>query len=327
MRQIDGYVLVRETSAGIPNLVVTAFDSGGAHEALRNCAPTADVTKQLGRRISSVLTNEEGRFSFSPEDLEFPGNEPRPDLIIVVFAPEDILDPTHPYPKAPEERVLYLSRVPRTDAGAKEVFVIRLSRSIVSECRIDTSENRFANALDQEWKARDTISESLAARHNLELERRATARKEAVERTKNLHGVPVALRRNNLLVVGKANLSRSGEVSGVRVTWMEVLQQKAVEDGLKKLDESKRKPTMRLYLTQKDLDKLGLKHKNKTLKGKPTHENLLSTMLSLTGGLDLVRVRGMNNPDPEVLEARYLSPTTQPTGAVPASTSNQSEKR
>jgi hypothetical protein len=333
MRQITGYVLIRETSAGIPNLVVKAFDSGGAPDVLRKHAPTVDVMKQLGRPISSVFTNEEGRFSFSTEDLEFPGNEPRPDLIVVVFAPEDILDPTHPYPKNPEEQVLYMSIVPRIDAGAQEAFVIRLSREVVSGRGIDTEENRFASALDQHWNARDIISESLNARNKVELKRKAAARKEAVERTKNLHAVPLALRGHELLVVGKASLSRTVKVSGVAVTKAEQLQQKVVEDGLKALDKglkaldkSESKPSMRLYLSNDDLAYLKLKLRNGVLSGKPTYQLLKSKALSLLNGVDLVRVRGMNNPSPDVLEARYLSPAPQPKTSSPANPSGRKAK-
>ena len=58
MKQIIGHVVVHETGTGIPNLVVTCYDCGQAADVLRRKAPTADVMKQLGRRMSAVLTDQ-----------------------------------------------------------------------------------------------------------------------------------------------------------------------------------------------------------------------------------------------------------------------------
>jgi hypothetical protein len=310
MLQISGYLLVRETGVGIPNLVVTAFDSGGASEVIQKQSPTAEVMKRLGRRMSTVFTDEQGMFFFSTEDLEFAGNEPRPDLVIVVFAPEDIVDPAQPYPRPPEDRVLYMSVVPRIDAGAQEAFLIRLSNSVLLEQRVDAGRKLYANTLEEQWRSEDALSDRMLDRHRFLLERKADARKEAVERTKNLHGVPVAQRANEFLVVGKAKLSRPSEDSDGKVTHLEALQYKTVSNGLKKLKAAKAKRTMRLYLTDDDLAKVGLRMKDRKISGKPTHEQVKSLMLSLTGGVDLVRIRGMQNPSPEELESRYLNVTT-----------------
>src|SRR5947207_2756444 len=111
MRQIVGYVLIKETNAGVPNLVVTAYDGDIAVEDLQKHRPTAVMMQKLGRRISSVLTGSDGRFVLTAEDLAFTGNEPRPDLAVVIYAPEDVQDPQHPYPAPPERRVLYMSVV------------------------------------------------------------------------------------------------------------------------------------------------------------------------------------------------------------------------
>ena len=94
-----------------------------------------------------MLTNQDGKFVLTPEDLEFPGNEPRPDLVIVVFAPEDIHDGQFPYPRPPEDRILYMSIVARFDAGAQEAFVIRLLQSQLDRHQIDINASRLAGLL------------------------------------------------------------------------------------------------------------------------------------------------------------------------------------
>jgi hypothetical protein len=146
MRQIFGYVLAKETNQGVPNLVVTAYDSGGAVDSLRNRARTAEVMSKLGKRIGSVLTDD-GKFLLSSEDLEFPGNEPRPDLVVAVFAPEDIYDAKIPYPHPPEERILYMSLMARDDAGAQEAFVIRLLQSQLDRHQIGNA-HRLASTIE-----------------------------------------------------------------------------------------------------------------------------------------------------------------------------------
>ncbi len=307
MNRIIGYVLVRETNVGIPRLVVAAFDSGDAPEVIRKQAPTAEVMRHLGRRISSVLTDERGRFELSTDDLAFTGNEPRPNLVVAVFEPEDILDPAHPYPKAPEKRVLYMSVMPRVDAGAQEAFMIRLARAIVAELQLDTTEYRAIHVLEEEWKRRDAIDASVLVRQQLELRRRASAREKARERVVNLNAVPIALRGASNLVIGKASLSKSVGKGEERRTKIEDLQFETVSKGLDRLAE-KAKPKMRLYLKEKDLDDLGLKvGKDGKVSGEPSYDDVAEKMLQLTGGTDLVRVRGASNPSPEVLEAKYLT--------------------
>lgn len=316
MLQIRGYVIVRETGVGIPNLVVTAFDSGGAPEIIRKQKPTAEVMKHLGRRISTVFTDEQGVFSISTEDLEFTGNEPRPDLVIVVFAPEDIDDPAHPYPAPPEDRVLYMS-LARIDVGAQEAFPIRLSLSVLRKKRIESSRG-YVNSLDAQWDAQDAITNRLLQRHRFLLESKADARKEAVEKTRNLHGVPVAQRKSPFLVVGKANLSRMEDGADGKVTRIETLQHKSVAEGLKNLKNAKSKRTMRLYLTRENLTQLGIKLENGKFSGNPKQKEVKSLMLSLTGGVDLIRTRGFENPNPDELEAKYLKPVASRESRVEA---------
>jgi hypothetical protein len=79
MKRISGCVLATDTNSGIPNLIVTAYDSeksirdilGG--ERLQGALSVTD----LGKRIGSVLTDQTRSFVLEGEDLEFPGNPRR----------------------------------------------------------------------------------------------------------------------------------------------------------------------------------------------------------------------------------------------------------
>lgn len=298
MRRVFGLVLVKETNAGVPNLVVTAYDGGVASESIREKVPTAEVVRRLGRRISSVLTDKNGAFALPTQDLEFPGNEPRPDLALVVFAPEDVGDPLHPFPAPPEERVLYMSIIARVDAGAEEAYVIRLLQSEVDKIQVDVPAERLANALEGGWRFRDILTKRMATRNAQERRKSEDTRKLVLEKTKRLSGVPLSLRNHELLVVGKTALEENRET----------LQSKVVDEGLTRMARSRQQPTMRLYLGPGDLKDLDLKVQNGELSGTVDSENLAAKVRSLMGGVDLIRIRGMNNPTPEELEAKYLGP-------------------
>jgi|SRR5882724_7132758 len=298
MRRIFGFVLAKEANTGIPNLVVTAFDREPNADEFRKQSPSAALLRTLGRRLSSVLTDENGKFELSPDDLAFSGNETRPDLTIAVFAPEDILDPAHPYPDPPENRLLYLSVVPRTDAGAEEVFVIRLLQEQLDKFRIDTSAHRLANAVESGWLFRDTLKSRLAARNTQERRKSETSRSNAREKFAKLSAVPRALRDNDLLVIGKTALEKNREK----------LQKKAISTGMSRINSAKYQPTMRLHLTPEQLNKLGLKSSGKRISGQVKPEILASMIRSLMGGVDLVRKGNVSTASADELEARYLSP-------------------
>lgn len=134
---IRGRVVVKETGAGIPDLLVVLFDvdldseredlpkeryEDEGHEG--DAAP--NVTEPLGDRIGSRVTDGEGSFQFSFKDEEFrirDDLEVRPDLYVVVTAPEEV---------GVVPQVLYRSAQARQNAGRREEFVISLSVSSLS---------------------------------------------------------------------------------------------------------------------------------------------------------------------------------------------------
>ncbi len=118
MFKIFGNITVKETEEGIPNLVVAAFDTDQEQFDLDHLrAGTSEGA--LADRIGSVLTDANGHFelTFEKADFQLSDQEQRPDLMLVVFAPEDSRSANEPSPLTPQERVLHVSRVPRQDAG------------------------------------------------------------------------------------------------------------------------------------------------------------------------------------------------------------------
>lgn len=311
MKKLSGYVLVQETNSGVPNLVVTAFDSDKSLQEITANYYNKDKFSiaGLGKRIGSVLTDETGKFILTAEDLEFQGNESRPDLLLAVFAPEDIKKIDQPFPLPPEKRILYISTVARTDAGAEEAFVIRLLQTQLdkfdiaasaSTKRSETDSNRLAAAIESTWQFQDNLREKLRPRLQDEHDKLDKITKLAEEKVKTLSAIPVHLRdnkltNNNFLINGKAELADS----------LKAKQDDALLDGITRLAKTDR--SMSLRLTKQDLKDLGLRVTGGNVTGTVRAEKLAAKVRSLMKGVDLLRFRDFNNPSPDELERKYLT--------------------
>jgi hypothetical protein len=138
---ISGRVVHKESGIGIPDLLVVIYDldpgtdpddvssypEGG--EAERG-GESETARGELGDRIGSRLTDREGAFRFSFEDEEFrirDANERRPDLRLVVMAPEQL-------GVGPE--VIFTSAEIRQDAGRTEEYLIRMTSDDLRRARV-----------------------------------------------------------------------------------------------------------------------------------------------------------------------------------------------
>ena len=327
MKQISGYVLVRETNSGVPNLVVTAYDTEKSIQDIIGINP-ADHTflsGSFGKRIGSVLTDQDGNFVLKSEELEYPGNEARPDLLLIIFAPEDIQSMNAPYPLPPEERILYISTVPRADAGAEEAFVIRLLQAQLDFFHImvstptnqsNTDVHLVAGAMEGAWNFEYSLRERLSPRLQEEQKRSEIFQAQAEEKIKDLSAIPMylrddELRNNGLLINGKQALTEH----------LKVKQDQVITNGLERMET--RNPVMHLRLSKKDLKDLGLKVKDGKLIGNVDSEKLMEKVGSLMNGFDLVRKRGLNNPPPEELIQKYLIEKPAPVSAKRFPTRNK----
>jgi hypothetical protein len=269
----------------------------------------------FGKRIGSVLTQQDGKFILKSHDLEFQGNESRPDLLIVIFAPEDIQTIDNPFPLPPEKRVLYVSTMPRTDAGAEEAFVIRLLQEQLDHFDISVpsstgtgkaDSDRFAEAVESTWNFRDNVKSRLKDRMQEEHDKSQKIKQKVQDKLKHFSAIPLhlrdnSLRNNRLLITGKKNLAAN----------LLEKQQNSIEQGLVRFRS--RKPAMRLTLTKDDLKELGLKlEKDGKITGIVQAKKLGAKARSLVKGVDLVRVRGLNNPSHDALEQKYLIETRPP---------------
>jgi hypothetical protein len=151
MNKISGRVVLKETGLGIPDLLVVIHDAdpgttaedtppaggpagGGGPSRSRSRATAAPAASHagLGDRLGSRLTASTGAFEFEYEDAEFQlrnASEKRPDLLLVVVAPEE--------PGVDEaSRVLYTSRAIRQNAGRIEQYLIRIPGDVLKKAGV-----------------------------------------------------------------------------------------------------------------------------------------------------------------------------------------------
>lgn len=309
MKRIHGYVLVRESNQGVPKLVVQAFDSETSIQALMESSRAGlppRLLERLGTRIGSVLTDQDGAFCLTRDDLQFEGVESRPDLILVVQAPEDVLDPKRPFVLPPEQLVLYISAKPRADAGAEEAFVIRLPQARLDAFRIPLStttlgtQQRLAATstllqdIEQSSEIRDQMKRKLHPRLKEEHARNVALRDKA-KKAVNLSALPLSVREHPHLLKDPADLPK--------------LQKEVVKAGVKQFKDDY-EPNLRFTLRAAELRSLGMRvDKNGNAKGKINTQRLTEKLRELVGGVHLVRREDFppSAVSPEALLARYAN--------------------
>jgi hypothetical protein len=153
---IVGKVLVKDSGLGIPDLLVVIQDSDDVPILLASSSDKGgkghSPNESTVVRIGSVLTAADGSFSLNYDDTDIRaadreykennGNKDnkeykdntRPDLFIMVLAPEDSDQGGPP-------KVLYKSGASRQNAGRTESFLIRITAAKLKEAGIDVPEN------------------------------------------------------------------------------------------------------------------------------------------------------------------------------------------
>ncbi len=320
MNRIFGRVLVRETNAGLANLVVAVFDQdrptpeeGGVIGA--ELAPGS--IDRIGNRLGSVLTDYTGSFEIIYEDDAFtpePGRSARPDLVLAVFAPEEPLASDNPQSAPPERRLLCLSRFPRTDAGRTEAYVVRLPQDLLKRFQIALDPPplglppidhvaRLIVSAQQGWANREAIREQLATRRKGDVAKARILSDLAKQKFSKLSAVPTPLRTSELFVPpGTPTAAKHGPVIA------KDLQRLGALNG-----------PLTIALKPEQLNRLGLTVVNGQLQGPPVGvEALLAEVLGNHGGTDLTRIRILAD-FATTPEARLKSITDPPAdgGATP----------
>jgi hypothetical protein len=152
MYRIEGRVLIKETYAGIPDLLVVFYDldrSKDKAEQLSHFQPSTGKSKnqpeffweQLpGDRLGSVITGPQGEFKleFDENQLHATTQELKPDLIMFVLAPEEPTDGKSGFPmQVPTtERILHFSREPVMASGLQESFLVRIPKARLDALQI-----------------------------------------------------------------------------------------------------------------------------------------------------------------------------------------------
>ncbi len=140
---ISGKVLLKETGAGIPDLLVVLYDYDPGTTPDESFTPT--VTTALGTgladRLGSVLTESDGTWALAFEHVDFQALNPtekRPDLHLVVLAPEDSDSDKPP-------TVLFSSKLLRANSGKTEAYIVRLTEKQLTDAKIPVPQ---ANSAD-----------------------------------------------------------------------------------------------------------------------------------------------------------------------------------
>jgi hypothetical protein len=235
MNKVTGKILLHETGAGIPNLVVTVYDvdfNALPKDAFQSQpAKVVDFWEHLqGDRLGSVLTDGDGAFVLEYEDKEF--KEDRPDLLLFVTAPEGAgLNGCSP--------MLHVSCGIRQNAGRIESYLIRLDAAELkktgvplSSIRAQQSEGSRTNnepanvigALQLRYSRQDKVRElarQLAAdriKQQREMDARIVQRFRRVD--KLLSSIPESIRESHHYVSMDADIQQASLASLTRQTEM-----------------------------------------------------------------------------------------------------------
>lgn len=139
---ITGKVILKETGAGIPNLLVVLYDidSSSAYNTTINATLTPGAY-EFGDRLGSVLTEADGSWSLSYTDAAFGADDPsekRPDLLLMVMAPEDADRDGPPV-------ILYTSKSLRVNSGRSEAYIVRLTSQQLQSAQVNMSNEQRDN--------------------------------------------------------------------------------------------------------------------------------------------------------------------------------------
>ncbi|MCD6679159.1 MAG: hypothetical protein LT102_00660 [Burkholderiaceae bacterium] len=167
-----GKVLLKETGAGIPDLLVVVYDldPGIRSDEGFPDSPSIDRTAPLpapgaatlGDRLGSILTSSDGSWSLAYADDDFRRANPsesRPDLQLFVLAPEDADSPNPP-------TVLFDSKLTRVNSGRTEAYLVRIAAAQLEKAGIavpTAHRDDDADASIEQHRARKTRQKNLRA--------------------------------------------------------------------------------------------------------------------------------------------------------------------
>jgi len=166
---ISGKVVVKESGIPIPDLLVVVYDidpGTRSEESFTVPGTSIDTVHPAamtgpGDRIGSVLTNHNGMWSLAYDDGEFRVLNPaekRPDLLLMVLAPEDADADKPPI-------ILYSSKILRIDSGRNEESIIRITGKQLIDAKIpipaDEKEDNTVERKINKFREKKTAQKAL----------------------------------------------------------------------------------------------------------------------------------------------------------------------
>lgn len=140
MFTLSGKIVVKETGAGIPDLLVRAFDLDVPNQKYSSQSATNDmnIDQQLPYdSLGSVLTDAEGHFlfEFEEEDFKLSGEELRPDIFLVIGSPEDVGSANA------QSQTIHTTNPLRLKSGRNEAFFMRIPEEVLKRYDLHSSVN------------------------------------------------------------------------------------------------------------------------------------------------------------------------------------------
>lgn len=270
-----------------------------------------------GDRLGSVVTNSDGRFSlqFDDEAFRIDDKEQRPDLLLVVVAPDRPLGKTDEtaFPTGTPEiqRLLHISLFPARNIGREEEFIIQISEKTLERQNIRTNTDLlpedFATAVTAPANRKSIIRSALRKEMKLDekISINRTRTKQADSFANKVSAVPKALRKDGFFVTGKTEVK-------------EVIA-KAEEAGLASVSRHTefdiRQPSARLRLSDAQLEAMGINGEvrealesalsnGETYEVEIDKEMFCATLQERIGGTVLERVSNLLDPEREIRTKR-----------------------
>ncbi|MGL5081930.1 MAG: hypothetical protein ACRC8A_10635 [Microcoleaceae cyanobacterium] len=240
-----------------------------------------------GERLGSVLTDVNGRFELAFEDSDFEQREliKRPDLVLLVMAPEDT-QPKKPFniPEPSAERILHYSYDPVVNSGKNEEYIIRIPQELLNRFQIS-----YRNLPTEATTTTvESVTANLDASFKFEQGVQATLRKQLQERLKPA----IAAKKKADEAFQNFTLSKVSPEVRASATYLnpgEKIFDKLInlfDNGLIDLPSfdlgAKRK--LVLHLTQEQLEAWGLIANNGSVSGEVSLAEVVEYIRDITGG-------------------------------------------
>ena len=174
LNTISGKVVLKESGIGIPDLVVVIYDLDPGTGPEEDFSPPNPATNPpqptpplLGDRLGSVRLSADGSFQLTYDDAEYRiqnSTEKRPDLLLLILAPEDADSVSPP-------TILFSSKLLRQNSGRLESYFIRISSDQLRKVGVnppneekESSENKIQSYM-REKNSKFQLNERIANYH------------------------------------------------------------------------------------------------------------------------------------------------------------------